>query len=119
MTPNIQIGLVSNVFIRQMIFENIGDTENGHSHPFDHVTLLTNGSLAVTIDGSTTEFTAPQMIFIEKTVEHTLVALENNTTAYCIHALRDINKSDDIVAPEMVPTKHTLSTFIKQNTGRE
>jgi hypothetical protein len=34
---------------------------------------------------------------------HELVALEPNTVAYCIHALRIGENVDDIVDPEMVP----------------
>jgi hypothetical protein len=34
---------------------------------------------------------------------HELVALEPNTVAYCIHALRLGNEVDDILDPSMVP----------------
>jgi hypothetical protein len=40
---------------------------------------------------------------------HELVALEDNTVAYCIHALRDGNGVDDIVSPDMVPSGVTKS----------
>lgn len=116
--PNIQVGLVSNVFVRQMVFANTGDTEEGHSHPFDHVTLLAKGSLDVTVDGVTTNFSAPQMIFIAKDIEHTLVATVPDTVAYCIHGLRDTSKSDDIISPDMIPARADLEAFIRQNTGR-
>jgi hypothetical protein len=86
-----------------MHFINSGDKELGHSHPFDHLTLLTKGSLRITIEGQVTEFKAPHMIFIVKNKNHELIALEDDTLAYCIHALRDGDTVGDILDPTMVP----------------
>jgi hypothetical protein len=57
----------------------------------------------VTVEGNVSEFEAPQMIYIKKDKMHELVALEPNTVAYCIHALRIGEDVDDIVDPSMVP----------------
>jgi quercetin dioxygenase-like cupin family protein len=102
-TPHVQIGCVANLFSRQMHFKKAGDLEHGHTHPFDHLTLLASGSLRVTVNGKTTDFKAPHMIFIKAEHEHELVALEDNTVAYCIHALRKGNGVDDIIDPASVP----------------
>lgn len=101
--PKIHIGCVSNLWSRMMHFEKAGDVENGHTHDFDHLTLLASGSLKITVDGETTEFKAPHMIFIHKDKRHELIALEDNTVAYCIHALRGINTSEDIIDATMIP----------------
>lgn len=101
--PDISIGCVANIFSRQMTFKEAGDTEYGHTHQFDHLTLLASGSLQVTVDGNVTMFKAPHMIYIHKDKNHQLVALEPNTVVYCIHALRDGNGVDDIIDPTMVP----------------
>jgi quercetin dioxygenase-like cupin family protein len=101
--PHVQIGCVANLFSRQMHFKNAGDVEHGHTHPFDHLTLLASGSLRVTVNGNTTDFKAPHMIYIKAEHNHELVALEDNTVAYCIHALRDGNGVDDILDPASVP----------------
>lgn len=101
--PKINIGCVANLFSRQMHFEKAGDIEIGHKHPFDHLTLLASGSLKVTVSGKETIFKAPHMIYIHKDKVHELVALEDNTVAYCIHALRDGNGVDDILDPAMIP----------------
>jgi mannose-6-phosphate isomerase-like protein (cupin superfamily) len=93
-----------------MHFNTAGDIEYGHTHQFDHLTLLAAGSLKVTVEGVATEFKAPHMIYIHKDKHHELVALENNTVAYCIHALRDGNGVDDIIDPSMVPADIDLST---------
>jgi quercetin dioxygenase-like cupin family protein len=102
-TPHVQIGCVANLFSRQMHFKKAGDLEHGHTHPFDHLTLLASGSLRVTVNGKTTDFKAPHMIFIKAEYEHELVALEDNTVAYCIHALRKGNGVDDIIDPASIP----------------
>ena len=99
--PHITIGKVSNVFIRMMKFENVGDVEEGHSHDFDHVTLLSSGKLKITSDGKETIFIAPHLIFIHKDKEHRLEALENNTVVCCIHGVRD--DSGDIIDASMIP----------------
>lgn len=101
--PKISMGCVANLFSKQMHFEKAGDFEQGHTHPFDHLTLLASGKLQVTVEGKTTIFTAPHMIYIHKDKEHELLALEDNTVAYCIHALRDGNGVDDILDPAMIP----------------
>jgi hypothetical protein len=102
-TPEISIGYVANLWSRMMHFESVGDTEYGHTHQFDHLTLLAKGKLKVTVEGIATEFEAPHMIYIQKDKNHELVALEAGTVAYCIHALRVADQSD-ILDPSMIPT---------------
>lgn len=101
--PYVTIGCVANLFSRQMHFRKTGDIEHGHTHQFDHLTLLAAGSLRVTVQGKTTEFKAPHMIYIKAEHNHELVALEDNTVAYCIHALRTGEAVEDILDPAMVP----------------
>ena len=100
--PIVHIGCVANLFSRMMHFEKAGDIEVGHTHQFDHLTLLAKGKLKVTVEGKTSEFTAPHMIYIHKDKVHELEALTDNTVAYCIHALRDKN-NNDILDPSMIP----------------
>ena len=84
-----------------MHFRKAGDIEYGHTHQFDHLTLLAKGRLQVTVEGKTTEFTAPHMLYIRADKNHELVALTDDTVAYCIHALR--THEGDIIDPSMVP----------------
>jgi len=100
--PYVQLGCVANLYSRMMHFKKSGDIENGHTHAFDHLTLLATGRLKVTVDGVETEFTAPHMIYIRADKNHELVALIDNTIAYCIHALRD-KETNDILDPSMIP----------------
>jgi len=99
--PDAAIGCVANLWSKQMHFKKAGDTEQGHSHLFDHLTLLAAGSLQVTVDGLESKFKSPQMIYIKAGKKHELVALEDNTIAYCIHALRD--DEGIILDPSMIP----------------
>jgi quercetin dioxygenase-like cupin family protein len=109
--PYVQVGCVSNLFSRQMHFKKAGDIEHGHKHQFDHLTLLAHGSLRVTVNGKTTDFKAPHMIFIKAEYEHELVAIEDNTVAYCIHALRKGDGVDDILDPASFPAGVNLQSY--------
>lgn len=95
------IGCVANLFSKQMHFKKVGDAEEGHAHLFDHLTLLAAGKLRVTVDGKARDFIAPQMVYIQAGKIHELIALEDNTVAYCIHALRDGDAVGDIVSADM------------------
>lgn len=100
--PKVHLGCVANLFSRMMHFEKAGDIEIGHTHQFDHLTLLAKGKLKVTVEGVATEFTAPHMIYIHKDKVHELEALTDGTVAYCIHALRD-KETNEIIDPSMIP----------------
>lgn len=110
--PIVNIGFVQNVWSRQMHFLKAGDIELGHTHQFDHLTLLAKGKLKVTVEGVSSEFTAPQMIWIHKDKVHELVALTDDTVAYCIHAVRD--KTGEIISTDMVP-QGTSDLAISEN----
>lgn len=103
MGPVVHVGCVANLFSRQMHFMDVGDREEGHAHQFDHLTLLAHGKLKVTVNGKTSEFSAPTMIYIRAEYIHELEALEPNTVTYCIHALRNPNNSGDILDPASIP----------------
>lgn len=101
--PLIKIGSVSNIYVRQMHFVNAGDIEYGHSHKFDHLSLLSSGKVMAIVDGKESVFEAPMMIFIKKDVQHEFIALEDNTVLHCVHAIRNGEKVEDIVDPDSIP----------------
>lgn len=103
-TPEILIGCVANLYSRMMHFKRAGDVEQGHTHTFDHLTLLAKGRLRVTVDNQVTDFTAPNMIYIKADKTHKLESLTDETVAYCIHALRSIDGAGDILDPSMIPS---------------
>ncbi len=104
--PKVKLGSVANIYSRLMHFEKAGDIEYGHTHQFDHLTLLAHGKLQVTVDDKVTIFEAPHMIYIHKDKNHELVALEDNTVAYCIHPIRDSHGI--ILDPSMIPNGVTV-----------
>lgn len=112
--PDIQIMACSNVYIRMMHFNNIGDIEVGHSHTYDHATVLSSGSVKYEVlDGfagnvvSEKIFTAPDMIFVEKDKFHRITAMQNNTVCSCTHALRSVD--EDLIPPDsFIESKHLV-----------
>jgi quercetin dioxygenase-like cupin family protein len=99
--PKVNIGTVSNIFVRQMHFESIGDSEQAYQNTHDHLTLLAKGRLKVTINDSTTTYDAPSMIFIKSNMSYTLTAEAPNTVTYCIYGIRD--GAGDLIDPGMIP----------------
>lgn len=103
MSPEIKIMCVANVYTRLMHFVHAGDVEEPHTHRFDHASLVSSGSVEVTVNGETSIYVAPAMIMIKALEEHTLRALEDNTVVSCIHALRDGDAVGDIIDPKSLP----------------
>ena len=101
--PVTNMACVSNLWVRQMHFVDAGDRNEGHKHNFDHITLLAKGSVEVDVEGQKTVFKAPQMIYIIAGKSHYLTALEPDTIAYCVHALRTGEREEDLLDPAMVP----------------
>lgn len=94
---------VSNLWVRMMTFVKAGDQNEGHVHNFDHITLLSKGRVRVHVEGQTTDFTAPHLIYIEKGKAHHIEALEDDCIATCLHALRTGEREEDILDPDMIP----------------
>lgn len=113
-SPIERLNMVDGVFAKQMHFAQAGDVMNGHLHTHNHLTLLAHGSLRVSVNGQSTEFTAPHMIFIHKNHTHELVALENNTVAYCIHAVRE-KDTGDVIDSVIVPRGIIIEDLVVRN----
>ena len=129
MPPNIKIMCISNVYTRLMHFQNAGDIEEGHTHLYDHGTLVSSGSVLVEIlDPETKEpisqkiIEAPNFIYIEKDKFHRLTALADNTTCACIHALRtndeELLDPDFFVEQLTVDGEEMLPSTIKEKSGK-
>jgi quercetin dioxygenase-like cupin family protein len=102
------VSVVGNLWIR-MFYLGSNQSNEGHKHLFDHHTLLATGSVAVEINGVSTEFSAPQVIVIEKNTTHRIIAGEDGALCYCIHPLRD--QDGEMIDPNDVP----LGGHILQN----
>jgi hypothetical protein len=105
------------VFVREMIFENAGDSIIGHAHNFDHVTYVAKGAMRievledhpdgdqVEVQGSNGEVERRKMrvswvaeksaddgqnfVLIEAGKLHRITALRDSTLGHCIYAHRN------------------------------
>lgn len=83
-----------NIFIRKNILQKLGDECGGHTHNFDHTTIVFRGSVHVVAefpDGTVHEqtFEAPSHFFVKADVKHAIKALEDNTEFWCVYSHRD------------------------------
>jgi len=101
--PELKISVVSNVWIKQMTFKQAGDFMQGHTHKFDHQTLLAFGDFEIVLDGETYKASSGTILFIESGKVHSVRALTAGALAYCIHPIRDGEKVEDIVDPSDMP----------------
>lgn len=89
-----------NIFIRPMKFEKAGEQVEGHTHNFDHTTVLFTGAvhvIATLPNGAVVErdFEAPSHFLVRKDVKHQIIATKDKTEAWCIYAHR--NAQGDVV----------------------
>lgn len=99
--PKTDLAIAANVFVKLHHFINAGDTHEGHAHTFDHITLLSSGSVKMVHDKGEQEFKAPHLIVTPKGIKHQFTALEPNTVFCCIHAIREKNELDGIADPSI------------------
>ncbi len=97
----VDVQIVDNVFVKMHYFENIGETHEGHTHTFDHITLLATGSVLMKHDKGQRIYKAPHLIVTPKGIKHQFIAQEPKTIFCCIHAVRDGDGVDDIASPEI------------------
>jgi cupin superfamily acireductone dioxygenase involved in methionine salvage len=116
-SPDIKIIALSNVFTKSMHFKEKGDVTQGHTHTYDHATMVSAGAVLVEFLNdqeqviSAKVFSAPGLIYVPKDVIHRLTALENNTVCACIHALRTID--EEIISPESFVEQVTDWEYVK------
>jgi hypothetical protein len=126
--PEIQISCLSNVYVRRMHFRKKGIVELGHRHPYDHSSLVANGSVDVQFYDDDEKkllppvrYTAPAMIMIIKGRAHQITSVEDDTVVCCIHALRDENQT--IIDPDMIPVptslKGSIIKYFHETNGKQ
>lgn len=112
------LGCYANIWIRQKKFEKAGQTIGGHKHKYDHVSLLSSGTVEVKVDNITKTFTAPTFIVIRKDKIHDVTSLTDDVLWYCIFANRDIE--GEVYDPELnCPLDKESSSRIPKNKIEE
>ena len=101
--------MIDGIWAKQMHFHKAGAYMIGQTHSYNHLTLLAKGKMRVTVNDVVTEYTAPFMILIHKDHKHDLVALEDDTVAYCIHAVRD--EDGNIIDKNSIPAGVDVNEF--------
>lgn len=98
---DVDLGIIhhfsSGVYAKEMHIPK-GYQACSHAHPFDHISILSKGSVMIETDESKEVFNAPACITIKKGVHHAINALED-VTWFCIHATEetDVSKVDDVI----------------------
>jgi len=82
-----------NIMIRPNPLEKAGDGVKGHTHNFDHTTIVFSGAVhvrAVHPDGTVIEkdFHAPAHFLVKADVEHQITALVDHTEFWCVYSHR-------------------------------
>lgn len=99
------IKIVDNVFVKMIPLKNVGDKVEGHAHVFDHITLLSVGSVRMKHDNGEATYTAPCLIVTPKGITHQFTSLTDFSLLCCIHAIRDGDDVDDVVSQDITPAQ--------------
>lgn len=77
------------IFIKQIALPSKNVMYPQHVHSWNHTTLLVRGRIVLWKGNAAPEYhSAPDIIFIEKNVEHKFQTLEDNCIICCVHNLR-------------------------------
>jgi hypothetical protein len=106
------VRFVDNVFVKMIPLNNVGDKVHGHAHVFDHITLLSVGSVRMKHDNGENTYTAPCLIVTPKGIKHEFTSLADFSLLCCIHAVRDGDDVDD-VAPQEISETQAMELFKK------
>lgn len=85
-----EMGYFGNVWVRKQYYPTKDTVHEGHKHHHDHVTMLATGRVRVEVEGyEPTEFVAPTFFVVKAEHHHKITALEDETVAFCVFALRN------------------------------
>ena len=96
------LGYYAGVWVKQNTIK-AGKTTLGHKHTKDHLSLLTQGTVSVQVEGlgEPKEFTAPTFIVIRKEHNHNFTAI-TDATWFCVFSVLDVDNiepDDNIYNP--------------------
>lgn len=83
---HIEFHEANGVSVKQIVVPKRGMAVYQHVHDYEHMTLLTNGSISAIIENEPAGiFVAPAVIHVDANRKHEFIALEDNTILWCIH----------------------------------
>ena len=85
------------VYVKELILEAVGDEVLGHEHEFPHLSLVARGTVRVTVDGVSTEYTAPTALTVAAGKRHSILAVTSNCLWYCLHAVPEGLRGEDLL----------------------
>ncbi len=98
---SVEIRIFDGIFVKSIVIKHKNVLVPQHSHTYDHASFLATGSIRVWKDGVLLgDFVAPTSLIIPARTKHKFLSLEDNTTIYCIHNIKDAEDVD--VAEEHV-----------------
>jgi hypothetical protein len=88
--PNyVEFAEVDDIWVRAYSVDKAHTVVAQHTHTYDHITLVSSGSIEAWQDGkSIGVFEAPSIVKISACKKHAFVALTDNVTLCCLHNLR-------------------------------
>lgn len=82
------IKIADDIFVKSILVRSSGTIIPQHSHKFDHISLISAGSVGVYCDGDHIgEFRSPNHVVIKGGTKHLFVTREDNTVISCIHRI--------------------------------
>lgn len=81
---DIQHHFSSGVYVRQMALP-AGHVAQSHRHRFDHLSILAQGDVLLTVNGVSTHYRAPACITIAAHAVHSIQAI-SDCVWFCLHA---------------------------------
>lgn len=81
-------GFYGNVWIRKQKYKTTATVHDGHTHDHDHMSLV-NGKVLVEVEGCEPKEFSDTFFIVNANKHHKITALEDNTTVFCIFAIRD------------------------------
>lgn len=82
------IKISDDIFVKSILVRSSGTMIPQHSHKFDHISLISAGSVSVWCDSRHIgDFRAPNHVTIGAGTKHLFITREDNTVISCIHRI--------------------------------
>ena len=100
---NVNVAAVANLLFKQLHFLNSNDEEELLALKKASVMLLAKGKILFTTETISKEYVAPQILYVNAFVKHTVKALSDNTVLYTVLPIN--------VENEFVDYNNSVKTF--------